>query len=339
MTARGRPRVVYNPVDLTRFDRSRIDRSAMRVRLGLPDDAFVLGVVGQITPWKGQQEAVQVLARLRSMNRDARLLIVGEPKFVSAATRYDNRAYYAELERTIAAEGLSDRVRLLGERSDVPDLMGALDVMLVPSWEEPFGRVVIEAMALRLVVVATNVGGPSEIIHDGIDGIVLAPRETERWAETIADLIDSPQWRVRLGDAAAHRAADFALPRHVAAMRELYQEAARYRSTPGGWVPHSSDRFNRAGCQTGRASTPGGARTRLSAGHARGGASIRRDLRPVARCAGRDNPLRPCAVRTSPSRTRSSDIAASAPGSTTVHLQGAASADAVGGGASRRVRT
>jgi len=230
VTGRGRLRVVYNPVNLAQFDRSRIDRIATRARLGLADDAFVLAVVGQITPWKGQHEAVQMLIRLLGMRRDAYLLIVGESKFVSAATRYDNRAYYAELERMIAAEGIADRVQLLGERSDVPALMGALDGLLVPSWEEPFGRVVVEAMALGLAVLATNVGGPAEIVRDGVDGILLSPREPEHWANAIANLFDSPDLRAKLGEAAARRAADFALPKHVSAMREIYEEATEPRS-------------------------------------------------------------------------------------------------------------
>jgi glycosyltransferase involved in cell wall biosynthesis len=227
VTEYGRVRVVYNPVDLARFDRSQVDRSQTRAELGLDGDAFVLAVIGQITPWKGQREAVEALARLRREHAEAHLLIVGEAKFVSDATRYDNRTYYAELERAIAAHELEDRVHLLGERADVPAIMGALDALLVPSWEEPFGRVVIEAMALGLPVVATSVGGPAEIISDDVDGILLAPRDPERWAGAIVGLADSRALRRRLGDAAVRRAEDFALPKHVRAVREIYQEAVQ----------------------------------------------------------------------------------------------------------------
>jgi glycosyltransferase involved in cell wall biosynthesis len=231
VTGHGRLTVVYNPVNLEQFDYAAVNRTATRARLGLAHKAFVMAVVGQITPWKGQQEAVQILANLRRMARDVQLLIVGEPKFVSAATRYDNRAYYAMLEQTIRAEGVEDSVHLLGERADVPAIMGALDVLLVPSWEEPFGRVVVEAMALGLSVVATSVGGPAEIIHDGIDGILLAPRKPQVWTSATARLADSPQLRRRLGDAAICRAQDFALPRHVSAVRKIYEEAALTRSS------------------------------------------------------------------------------------------------------------
>ncbi len=225
VTARGRLRVVHNAVDLRRFDPWRVDRAAARERLGLTARSFVLGVVGQITPWKGQREALLTLARLRDDGRPAQLLIAGEPKFVAAATRYDNRSYHAELQRIIADHGLADVVSLLGERDDVPAVMSALDALLVPSWEEPFGRVVVEGMALRLPVIATRVGGPAEIITDGVDGLLLDPRDVPRWAAVIGELMDSPSRRAQLGEAARARAAAFALPGHVAEMRTVYEEA------------------------------------------------------------------------------------------------------------------
>jgi glycosyltransferase involved in cell wall biosynthesis len=224
VSGRGRLRVVYNPVNLAEFDPSRVDRRATRTQLGLAEGAFVLAVIGQITPWKGQHDAVGILAQLRQVQRDAHLLIVGEPKFVSAATRYDNRAYYDEMQGIIRAEGLEDRVHVLGERADVPAIMGALDVLLVPSWEEPFGRVVVEAMALGLPVVATSIGGPAEIITDNVDGMLLAPRDPQQWAAAIARLADSPDLSARLGEAAARRARDFDLVKHVSTIRQIYSE-------------------------------------------------------------------------------------------------------------------
>ena len=80
------------------------------------------------------------------------------------------------LRELVAREGLQDRVSWLGEREDVPELIGALDVLLLPSWEEPFGRALIEAMALGVPVVATSVGGPPEIVEQGRQGYLLAPR-------------------------------------------------------------------------------------------------------------------------------------------------------------------
>src|ERR1700683_4629817 len=144
---------LYNPVDLERFDPARIDRHAARVALG---DAgareLLLGVVGQLSPWKGQDTAIEALALLCERGVDAHLLLIGSAKFVARATRFDNRAYLSRLHELVADAGLQERVSWLGEREDVPELMRALDVLLLPSWEEPFGRALIEAMALGVPV-------------------------------------------------------------------------------------------------------------------------------------------------------------------------------------------
>ena len=222
VTTRGDLRVVYNPVNLARFDRSCLDRALVRNQLGLPDATFLLAVIGQITPWKGQLDAIRAFALAREALGNSHLLVVGETKFVSAAT--DNREYYAEITSFIRSEGLADCVHLLGERSDIPDIMGSLDVLLVPSWEEPFGRVVVEAMALGIPVLATSVGGPAEIIRNDLDGLLLAPRTPAQWAQAIRKLAGSSALRAEMGKAAVQRAEEFRLPVHVRAIRDIYEE-------------------------------------------------------------------------------------------------------------------
>jgi glycosyltransferase involved in cell wall biosynthesis len=236
---RARVRIVHNPVDLVRFDPAREDRGRARTALDLPPDGFVAGVVGQITPWKGQLEALQAVALLAGRHPGLRLVVAGETKFVDAATRYDNRAYLARLRTTIERLGLGDRVRLLGERDDVPAVLRALDALLVPSWAEPFGRVVLEGMAMGVPVLATRVGGPAEIITDGEDGLLLVPGAPERWAEALERLIGDGDAREALGAAGRRRAADFTAERHVAAVLAAYEAStasrrlARAVSAPG----------------------------------------------------------------------------------------------------------
>ena len=142
---RANLQVVYNAVDLARFDPSAIDRAAARARLG-EDGArpVLLGVVAQITPWKGQDTAIEALRLLLTDGVDAQLLLVGAAKFVAAATRFDNEDYVARLRELIEREGLLEHVSWLGERDDVAEIVRALDVLLLPSWEEPFGRAAID---------------------------------------------------------------------------------------------------------------------------------------------------------------------------------------------------
>jgi L-malate glycosyltransferase len=224
--------VVYNAVDLKRWDPTRIDRDAVRRALG---DAgkrrLLLGVVAQLSPWKGQDTAIEALKLLCDQDCDAQLLLIGSAKFVAAGTRYDNEAYLAGLRELVARSGLEDRVSWLGEREDVHELVGALDALLLPSWEEPFGRAVIEAMAVCVPVIATNVGGPPEIITDGREGYLLAPREPAAWARAIRRIDESPQLALEMGRAGRRRVEQaFSTYHHLAAMLDLYARAIRTRT-------------------------------------------------------------------------------------------------------------
>jgi L-malate glycosyltransferase len=214
--------VIANPVDLAAFD-GGLDRAAARERLSLPADGPVLGVVAQITPWKGQDDAVRIVAQLRRQWPGIRLLLVGSTKFVDEATRHDNRAFLADLERLIAELGAGENVAFLGERDDVPGVMAAMDLLLVPSWAEPFGRVVVEGMAMGVPVAATSVGGPAEIIRPGVDGLLLPPREPEAWSREIAGLLAAPDRLAAMGEAGRGRArASYGVEAHVAALVRAY---------------------------------------------------------------------------------------------------------------------
>jgi glycosyltransferase involved in cell wall biosynthesis len=224
-------RVVYNPVDLERFDPARIDREQARDRLraelgGQVERRLLLGVVAQVSPWKGQDTAVEALRLLVEEGLDAHLLLIGSAKFAFRATRFDNAGYLARLRERIATTGLSDRVSWLGERDDVPELMRALDILLLPSHEEPFGRSLIEAMALGVPVLATNVGGPAEIIEDGREGYLLTPLQPRAWAEAIRALAQAPALAAEMGRAGRRRVEQaFTVEHHTAAILAAYRAA------------------------------------------------------------------------------------------------------------------
>ena len=146
------PEVLHNGVDLERFDVTRHDRAEARAAFGLDGAKLGLAVIAQITPWKGQEEAIRIIAKLRDRGHPVRLLLSGRAVFVTRSTRYDNETYGSRLRALVRELGLTGTVEFLGQRDDVPRLMRSLDVLLVPSWEEPFGRVVAEAMAMGVPV-------------------------------------------------------------------------------------------------------------------------------------------------------------------------------------------
>lgn len=228
----ARVQVVHNPVDLERFDPARIDRARVRARLARElgwtdgEPRLLLGVVAQITPWKGQSTAVEALRLLTAEGIDARLLLVGSVKFRARSTRLDNLAYQSRLRARIAAAGLEGRVHWLGEREDVPELVRALDVLLAPSHEEPFGRTLIEAMALGVPVLATRVGGPPEIVTDGREGFLLPPGQPRAWSDALRRIAQRPELAAELGGAGRRRVLKaFTVKRHSEAMLEVYAQA------------------------------------------------------------------------------------------------------------------
>ena len=216
-------RVVHNPVDLERFSPERADPAPVRAELGLGAETPLLAVVAQITPWKGQDTAIEALALLRERGRDAHLALVGSAKFVDKATRFDNEAYTGALERLTADLGLADRVSFLGERRDVPVIMAAAEVLLMPSWQEPFGRAIIEAMAVGTPVLATDVGGPPEVVEQGVEGELVPPRQPERWADSLESLLGDRERLARMGAAGIERARGLSVERHAEAIVEIYR--------------------------------------------------------------------------------------------------------------------
>jgi glycosyltransferase involved in cell wall biosynthesis len=237
---RARIRWVHNPVDLSRFDPRGLDRGQARDQLCIDRTGDVLAVVGQITPWKGQDDAIRILAGLRDRRHPARLLVVGEARFVSSSTRYDNRAYERHLRALTEELGVTGSVTFMGHRDDVATVMRAADLVLVPSWEEPFGRSVIEAMAMETPVAATSIGGPAEIISDGVDGLLLPPRDPDAWVDPIGQLLDDRTRQEEMGRRSRVRVESaFSLELHVASMLDVYREAAA-KGAPHTAPPHTA---------------------------------------------------------------------------------------------------
>jgi len=191
--------VVYNPLDLSTFDPQKVDGSQFKKMFKVNGSYPLLGVVGQISPWKGLVDVIRAMPKVLSSFPEARLLVVGEPKFDTASARYDNVAYLKELKSLVKKLNLKKEVIFTGERSDMPEIMKAIDLLILASWEEPFGRSLIEAMAMEKPVISTNVGGPTEIVKNGLNGILISPKNPQVIAQTVIELASNEKKSVEMG--------------------------------------------------------------------------------------------------------------------------------------------
>lgn len=222
---RGPASVIHNPVDLELFRALPTpQRAAARNGLGLEPSTFALGVVGQITPWKGQDMALRALSTLAQRHPQLRLLVVGEAKFLARSTRLDNRAYLDELHDLARGRRLAGRVDFLGERGDTPAIMSALDALVVPSHGEPFGRVVVEAMAAGTPVVASASAGPAKIIEDGVTGLLAAEDDVGAWAKAIERLVTDERTRRELVNRGRVRSTHFSISAHAEKVLAVYRK-------------------------------------------------------------------------------------------------------------------
>ncbi len=220
-------RTVYISFDQNRFRAEAYDRSAVRRGLSIADDAPLLGEVAQITPWKGQIVAIEAMPGIRAAHPEAQLLLVGHIAFSGSGVRYDNAAYLDLLKRRTRELGLEACVHFLGQRSDVPAIMTALDVLLLPSWDEPFGTVALEALAVGTIPVVGSSGGVTEYVEDGVCGQVVAPTDTARWVEAVTELLSSEELRRAMSERGRVVAARFTDEAYAAGCTAAYEAALR----------------------------------------------------------------------------------------------------------------
>jgi glycosyltransferase involved in cell wall biosynthesis len=217
--------VIYDGLDLDAFRPTR-DRADVREELGIDADAPVVGVVGNIQPWKGQRVLLEALVELRATHPRAVALIVG-------GAHRSGRGYADELRQFVTANGLEKNVVFTGARKDVGDLMSAMDVVTHTSVRgEPFGRVIIEGMCVGRPVVATRAGGVPEFVADGRNGLLVPAGDAAALAQVLRRLFDDAELRERLSRGALESVRDFAVEHHVDEISRIYERVALRYNIP-----------------------------------------------------------------------------------------------------------
>jgi sugar transferase (PEP-CTERM/EpsH1 system associated) len=208
---------IHNGVDTTRF--ADDGREAARRTLGVADDVVVVGTVGRLDPVKDQLGLLEAFAHVGPGGPRALLVVVGDGPCREA------------LAIRAARADLAGRVRLLGERDDVPTVLRALDVFALPSIAEGISNTILEAMASGLPVVATRTGGNPELVEDGVTGTLVTVGAVADLAQGLRAYVGDPHLRALHGKAGRHRAVDeFSLDRMASRYRDLYLTLTSERS-------------------------------------------------------------------------------------------------------------
>ena len=221
-------RVVYNGVDFDPFDRAATRRTETRRRLGYSHGDFVIGQIGLLMPRKRPMFLINALPEILNLSPNVRVLFVG-----AASPGQDS--YVAQLQKRAEELKVADRIQWLPFQHEVADYFAALDLNVLLSNDEGFGRVIIEAGAAGIPTIGSDVGGIPEVIEDGVTGYVLGPRNcpdeqfdtlTTGFAHLVFGLASDPSLRLAMGNAAQDRAHRlFSTQQYAAGVTHVFDEA------------------------------------------------------------------------------------------------------------------
>ena len=214
--------VIKNGIDASPFRTvSQDDIDHLRREWSIGQEERVVGMVGRIGMWKGEEQFIE-MARLVCQHQDnVRFVIVG-------GTFRHHEEHMARLQSLIETNGLGSRVLLVGPRNDIPVVLNLFNVLVhLPVRPEPFGLVAIEAMSAGKPVVAAATGGLAEIVVDGSTGFLVPPGDTSSAAERVLALLDNDPLREQMGQAGSNRVdAEFSSAAYAARFERLYQTLA-----------------------------------------------------------------------------------------------------------------
>jgi glycosyltransferase involved in cell wall biosynthesis len=214
--------VIENGIEVGRYGPSA-DRPALRRTLGLDPARRYITCVARFHPVKDHAMLLRAFARLAPLHPDTDLLLAGDGPLRE------------ELRAQAAAAGLETRVRLLGVRGDVPDLLRASDIFALTSVSEAASLTVLEAMATSLPVVVTGVGGNPEMVRHGAEGLLVPRGDDAACAEALSRLLGDPALARRMGEAGRRRVEErYRLEQTVENYHRIYRRLCGLVPAGGG---------------------------------------------------------------------------------------------------------
>jgi glycosyltransferase involved in cell wall biosynthesis len=224
--SREKTHIVLNAIDLPAWD-YRLDPGPTRRALGIPSEAPVIACAARLFRGKGQDDLIRALPAVRAEFPNVRALIIGSDDRQAMKT-----SFMAELKALVAELDLAENVVFTGQRSDMPALIAASDVFALPSYEEPFGLVFLEAMAMKKPVIALKSGGAPEVVEHGRSGLLSPPGDLAALSANLLTVLRDPALRVRLGEYGRQRVeARFTADRMAADTARVYESLATCGTT------------------------------------------------------------------------------------------------------------
>lgn len=200
---------IHNAVDADYFDpdKKHDNPPSIREQFGIPKNAAIVGIVARMNPWKGQYELIGAVSRLREAFPNLHLMILGA----------NVPAFRADYEKRAREGGVADRIHFGGFQKDVRPFLHEFELFALPSYGEPFGLAIVEAMAMRKPVIACSTGGVPEIITHGRDGWLVEERSAEAVAAAITKLLNDGEQCRQMGARARETVRNRFTPRQQSA--------------------------------------------------------------------------------------------------------------------------
>jgi glycosyltransferase involved in cell wall biosynthesis len=202
--------VIPSGIDLSRFATARVDRLSKRRELGLPPAALAVGFVGWLLPIKGLSFLVRAMPGILVRHPESFLVVVGKG---------DEEVKLRSLAESL---GLNGRVLFLGWRPDVDEILPCLDLLVLPSLNEGMGRVLVEAMAAGVAIVASRTGGVPDLVWDGQNGLLVSPADSRALERAIVELLEDEDERRRMAARGKRLCGQYSAESMVNQIRDLY---------------------------------------------------------------------------------------------------------------------
>ena len=193
---------------------SKLSKEEARAALNLPIEKFIVGLVGRLDEKKGQLEVIQAISQLKNSEKDMHVVFVGDK------TKNEADTYVQKLQHTIELNHLQEKVSFLPHQPNMQNLYGAFDLVIVPSWEETFGTVTIEAMASGVPVIGSNTAGTAEIL--GNEKFLFQPKNSLSLSQTWLEVMNNDELRADWAIHLQHKFQEkYSMQASISAWKEL----------------------------------------------------------------------------------------------------------------------